>query len=177
MGGSSKPSHDVDLDALDASWDHEPESTAPASEADDDDDRDLDALDAGWDDPRRFRTAAEKAAARKEKMRLRAERQRARETAIAQKRKQKKKRAAGVRASRTDDASDADLETREETSFEPRGASNRAQKRAEASAGLAVKEAANRPKKGAKRQDWVRMLVAVAIIVALAAFILFAARH
>src|ERR1039457_1576246 len=73
---------EVDLDVLDKSWDEEGEPDEP----------DVDALDGGWDHPRRSRTTAEKAVARKEKARTRVERQRARAAAAAQKQKQKQKK-------------------------------------------------------------------------------------
>ena len=70
--GAPKTSPEPDLDALDESWD------ADEPEPEDEPDDDVDSLEAGWGDPKRGRTAAEKARARDEKARLRAERQKAR---------------------------------------------------------------------------------------------------
>ena len=86
MGAPTKSSPEPDLDALDESWD------AEQPEAEDEPDDDVDLLEAGWGDPKRGRTAAEKARARDEKARLRTQRQKARAADIAQKQKPKQKR-------------------------------------------------------------------------------------
>jgi hypothetical protein len=72
---------EVDLDAVDASWD-DSEEPSQAEES-------VDQLEAGWDELHQRRTATGKAAARKRKAAERAERQRAHAAETA--RKQKKK--------------------------------------------------------------------------------------
>lgn len=79
MPRTSKDADDPELAALDASWDE------PAEDDADDDEE----LDAGWESPKRGRTGAEKARARREKAWLRAQRRKAHEAEIAKKQKKK----------------------------------------------------------------------------------------
>ena len=132
---------EVDLDALDKSWDDgEPDEGAGS---------DVDDLDSGWDDHGRPRTAAEKAVARKEKLRLRAERQRARVAAAAQKQKQKQKKPS-----------------------RPREGTARASE-AHVSSDTGVENAPRVP----ATFGWNRMLIAIAVIIAIAAFVLFVVKR
>lgn len=155
MGASTKSSPEPDLDALDESWDaDEPETE------DDDADDDVDSLEAGWGDPKRGRTAAEKARARGEKVRLRAQRQGARAAAIAQKQKpkQRKRPSAPLRAA-----------TREKEAFEARPEA------AEGRAPAVAKRTAH-PLTRAPARDWLKMGIAVAVIVTLGLIALFLAK-
>lgn len=83
MAGTAK--HDDDLDALDASWDDD------GSPEDEDDD--VDSLAGGWDSPKRGRTGAQKARARREKAWLKAQRRKAHAAEVAKKQKQKQPKA------------------------------------------------------------------------------------
>lgn len=87
MAGPAK--HDDDLDALDASWDDD-------DSPEDEDDDDVDSLAGGWDSPKRGRTGAEKARARREKAWLKAQRRKAHAAEIAKKQKQKQPKAQRV---------------------------------------------------------------------------------
>ena len=158
MGASTKSSPEPDLDALDESWD------ADEPEPDDEPDEDVDSLEAGWGDPKRGRTAAEKARAREEKARLRAQRQKARAAAIAQKQKPKQKKrpstppkSAAPAARRGEPATEED---ELESSPEP------------AAPKRAVKSLPRAPAK-----DWLKMGIAVAIIVALGLIVRFVSRE
>jgi hypothetical protein len=127
---------ETDLDKLDASWDDDEDEA-------DEPDHDLDALDAGWDDPRRYKTAAERAAARKEKMRLRAERQKARASLAEQSQKKKKPK-----------------QRRSVPQAQVAGSPE------------AIEQSARRD----ASRSWVVMLVAIAVIIAVAACVLFLKR-
>ncbi len=85
MAGTAKDGDDLDVDALDSSWDDD--------ESQDDEDDDVDSLAGGWDSPKRGRTAAEKARARREKAWLKAQRRKAHAAEIAKKQKQKQPKA------------------------------------------------------------------------------------
>ena len=148
--GAPKTSPEPDLDALDESWD------ADEPEPEDEPDDDVDSLEAGWGDPKRGRTAAEKARARDEKARLRAERQKARAAAIAQKRKPKQKRRPS-----TPPAADTAEATEGEAAVEEKGPEPTAPKRAA--------KALSRP----PAKDWLKMGIAVAVIVTLGLIALF----
>ncbi len=137
-----------ELDALDANWGDE----------DEDEDDDLDALEGGWQSPHRHRTAAERAVARKEKAFERKSRANARAVVVAEKQKKKQPKRKSV------------------TPPEPS-----AKKRARKSAPVALdvadeapeKKVGNRSVRAAKKRDWVRMLVAVGVIVAIASLVLY----
>jgi hypothetical protein len=148
MGAPTKSSPEPDLDALDESWDAE-EPDEPEDEPEDD----VDSLEAGWGDPKRGRTAAEKARAREEKARLRAQRQKARAAAIAQKQKPKQKRrsvAPAPKATPRETAASDAPDEEEESAPEP----------------VAPKRAAKVSKRPLAK-DWLKMGIAVAIIVTL----------
>ena len=139
------PKDEHDLDALDASWD-EPKADAPTPTPD------LAAVDDGWDSVEakvRHKTGAERAAARKAKALARAERQRSKAAAAAQKQKQRQK---PKRTERDDDDEDRPKPARAKSDARPR-----------------CPEA----EQVAARNSWIRMLVAVGVIVAIAAFVLF----
>lgn len=89
MAGTAK--QDDDLDALDASWDDDAPDDADSSEEAFDDA--VDSLAAGWDSPKRGRTAAEKARARREKAWLKAQKRKAHAAETAKKQKQKQPKA------------------------------------------------------------------------------------
>jgi len=144
MGASTKTSPEPDLDVLDESWD------ADEPEPEDEPDDDVDSLEAGWGDPKRGRTAAEKARARDEKTRLRAQRRKARATAIAQKQKPKQKR----RPSTPPAAAAAEV---------TEGDAAIAEKDPEPTAPKRTGKALSRP----PAKDWLKMGIAVAVIVAL----------
>lgn len=150
MGSPTKSSPEPDLDALDESWD------AEEPEAEDESDDDVDLLEAGWGDPKRGRTAAEKARARDEKARLRSQRQKARAADIAQKQKPKQKRRPSAPPAPARDAS-------------PRSLPDEG---ADAAAPIAPKRQAARPLR-APAKDWLKMGVAVAVIVTLGLIALF----
>lgn len=152
MGAPTKSSPEPDLDALDESWD------AEQPEAEDEPDDDVDLLEAGWGDPKRGRTAAEKARARDEKARLRTQRQKARAADIAQKQKPKQKRrpSAPPGPATARDAS-------------PRALPDEGD---DAAAPIAPKRPAARPLR-APAKDWLKMGVAVAVIVTLGLIALF----
>jgi hypothetical protein len=140
---------EVDLDKVDASWDDdEPEPSGP----------DVNALDAGWDTPRARKNAADKAAARKDKARARKERQRARAEEATQKQKKKQKK---PRPSR-------DVEGA------PRSTSGPAELTEAGS--LRPPRPLSRRKRAA-RHSWGLTLIAIAIIIAVAAFVLFVVRR
>jgi uncharacterized membrane protein YccC len=111
------------------------------------DEHDVDSLDEGWDsvEAKRHKTGAERAATRKAKAQARTERQRQKAAATAQKQKQKQKRA---RAAEDDDDEPA------------RGKSHPPVRTAET-------------ERIAARRSWVRMFVAVGVIIAIAAFVMF----
>lgn len=153
MGASTKSPPEPDLDALDESWD------ADEPEPEDEPDDDVDSLEAGWGDPKRGRSAAEKARAREEKARLRAQRQKARAAIIAQKQKPKQKRAssapppkAAARAAPPGAPSVADEDAPSEPTA-PRRAATSVQR--------------------APAKDWLKMGIAVAVIVTLGLIALF----
>jgi cell division protein FtsN len=153
VGASTKSSPEPDLDALDESWD------ADEPESDDEPDEDVDSLEAGWGDPKRGRTAAEKARAREEKARLRAQRQKARAAAIAQKQKPKqKKRPSTPPRSAAPEAQRGEPVTEEEKLASPEPAAPR-------------RAVTSLPRAPAK--DWLKMGIAVAIIVALGLIVRF----
>jgi len=178
---------EVDLDKVDASWDDdEPEPSGPVdgsaaggtsrtpdvdgsaaggtSRTPDVDGSaaggtsrtpEIDALDAGWDTPRGRKNAADKAAARKDKARARKERQRARAEEAAQKQKKKLKK---PRPSR-----------------HVEGAPRATPVPGELSEGDSPRPLSRR--KRAARHGWGLTLIAVAIIIAVAAFVLFVVRR
>ena len=140
------PKDEHDLDALDASWE-EPKAPTPTPTPD------VGAVDDGWDSIKvkeRHKTGAERAAARKAKALARAERQRSKAAAASQKQKQKQK---PKRAERDEDDDDGPKPAR------------------------AKRETARAPSADAEqiaaRKSWIRMLVAVGVIIAVAAFVLF----
>ncbi|HEX7603626.1 MAG TPA: hypothetical protein VF316_18535 [Polyangiaceae bacterium] len=151
MGAPTKTSPEPDLDAVDESWD------ADEPEPEDAPDDEVDSLEAGWGDPKRGRTAAEKARARDEKARLRAERQQARAAAIAQKRKPKQQK----RRPSTPPAAAPAEATEDEAAVEKKAPEPMAPKRA-------AKSLSRPPAK-----DWLKMGIAVAIIVTLGLIALF----
>jgi len=134
------PNQRESLDEVDASWDEPEEPDAPEPSPT----PDLDTIDDGWESPKRHRTGAERAAARKDKALARAHRQKERASFAAANQKRKKARI----------ASEQDAPRK---SKEPARASS-----------VALALTPSRTKR-----SWVRMLVAVAVIVAVAAFVLF----
>jgi hypothetical protein len=136
-----------DENDIDAGWDSEPDPEPEPERPEPTPTPDIEALDGGWDAPRRHRTGAERAASRKEKARARAQRQKDRAADAARKQKQKQKRS-GPPAR----ASDAERKPMEKPTV--------------GAAALAFS-----PRR--TKRSWVRMLVAVALIVAIAAFVLF----
>lgn len=133
-----------EMDELDASWD-EPEPSLPEPSPT----PDLDDLDEGWDSPRRHKTGVERAQSRKEKAAARAQRQRDRALEAARKQKQKQRK---PRPERSD-------------STEPEAPRRPNETQAAATARVLSASQAKR--------SWVRMFVAVGIIVVVAAFVLF----
>jgi len=136
------PAAEDDLESLDEGWEDLPDDKDDEDEADD-----PDAFDSGWDAPKRKKTALEK---RRRKAQRRAEKQRAREAAARDKQKQKHRR--GVQPSREEED-----EGRVETSStaEPD----------EPELPRPAKKAAAKP----KAHDWTKMLVLVAVVIAIGA--------
>lgn len=133
-----------DHNDLDTGWD----DPAPDERPEPTPAPDVETLDAGWDDPRRHRTGPERAAARKAKARARAERQKAHAADVAQRQKKKRPRAASA------------------TPGVPSPTRRRPRETAREVARLALDPSRT-------KRSWKRMLAAVAVIVLVAAFVLF----
>ncbi len=150
----------MSTDDIDSGWDDEDEE--------DDDEashEDVDALDSGWDTPeareRRHKNAEEKARARREKAEARKTRQRERLSVTASKQKQKQRKtkppaeAGGVAKTKRDVTPPRDVAKREEPSQRDKRTERATVKRPTFTRSLPT------------------MLIAVGIIIAIAAIILF----